>query len=155
MSKERSGNLVLTPDKNSDLTERLMKKLKAKVQRIRVDIKAKNKNKISGYKDEKDEEDMEELSSLKEDMGEFGQLKIFGGISIQPEERKPPVTSNEVTLSKDELEILSKNPGYAVRAMMNKEKFMVELEKGMCKKMYSDIGKEVVDGVTVEEEPID
>ena len=98
---------------------------------------------------------MDELSSLQEEMGEFGQLKIFGGISIQPEERKPPVTSKEVTLSKDELEILSKNPGYAVRAMMNKEKFMVELEKGMCKKMYSDIGKEVVDGVTVEEEPID
>ena len=39
--------------------------------------------------------------------------------------------------------------------MMNKEKFMVELEKGMCKKMYSDIGKEVVNGVTVEEKPLD
>ena len=32
---------------------------------------------------------------------------------------------------------------------------MVELEKGMCKKQYSDIGKEVVDGVTVDEEPLD
>ena len=39
--------------------------------------------------------------------------------------------------------------------MISKERFMVELEKGMCKKMYSDIGKEVVDGVTIEEEPID
>ena len=32
---------------------------------------------------------------------------------------------------------------------------MVEVEKGMCMKMYSDIGKEVVDGVTIEEEPLD
>ena len=88
-------------------------------------------------------------------MGEFGQLKIFQGISIQPEERKPPVLSKEVTLSKYEIEVLSKNPKYAVRAMMNKEKFMVELEKGLCKKVYSDIGKEVVNGKTVEEEPMD
>ena len=77
------------------------------------------------------------------------------GITIQPEERKPPVTSEEVSLSKDGLEILSENPKYAVRAMMSKERFMVELEKGMCKKQYSDIGKEVVDGVTIDEEPLD
>ena len=64
-------------------------------------------------------------------MGEFGQLKIFQGISIQPEERKPPVLSKEVTLSKYEMEVLSKKPKYAVRAMMNKEKFMVGLEKGV------------------------
>ena len=38
---------------------------------------------------------------------------------------------------------------------MSKEKFMVEFEKGMVKKLYSDIGKEVVDGVTVIETPID
>ena len=69
---------------------------------------------------------MDELSSLQEEMGEFGQLKVFKGISIQPEERKPPVSSKEDTLSKCELEILSKNPKYAVRAMMSKERFMVE-----------------------------
>ena len=38
---------------------------------------------------------------------------------------------------------------------MNREKFMAELEKGLCKKVYSDIGKEVVNGKTVEEEPLD
>jgi hypothetical protein len=38
---------------------------------------------------------------------------------------------------------------------MSKEKFLAEFEKGMCKKLYSDIGKEVVDGVTVEEDPVD
>ena len=39
--------------------------------------------------------------------------------------------------------------------MMSKEKYMVEFEKGMVKKLYSDIGKEVVDGVTVDEVPLD
>ena len=38
---------------------------------------------------------------------------------------------------------------------MSKEKFMVEVEKGMCKKLYGDIGKEVVDGKTVYEKPAD
>ena len=140
---------------SENVYQRLMKKLKMKVQRIRLDIKAKNRNKITGYKEEKDKEDLEELSSLQDEMGEFGQLKIFQGISIQPEERKPPVSNKDISLSKYEIEILSKNPGYAVRAMMSKERFMVEVEKGMCKKMYSDIGKEVVDGVTIEEEPLD
>jgi hypothetical protein len=126
----------------------IMKKLKSKVQRIRNDIKVRNKNKIARYREEKDCEDFAELSSLQKQMGEFGELKIFKGISIQPEDRKPPVTSKEVTLSKDELEILSKNPKFAVRSLINKERFMCEIEKGLCKKQYGDIGKELVNGVT-------
>ena len=51
--------------------------------------------------------------------------------------------------------MLSKHPKYAVRAMISKEKWMIEFEKGMCKKLYGDIGKEVVDGKTVEEEIVD
>ena len=132
-----------------------MKELKSDVELVRSGIKVENKKKIAGYKEERDLEDLAELSSLQEEMGEFGQLKIFRGISIQPEERKPPVLSKEVSLSKDELEILSKNPGYAVRSMMSREKFMGEFEKGICKKLYGDIGKEVSNGKTVEDDPED
>ena len=132
---------------------KIMRKLKSEVDLIRSGLKAENKKKVEGYKEERDLEDLAELSSLKEEMGEFGQLKIFRGISIQPEERKPPVLSKEVSLNKYELEVLSKNPKYAVRAMMSKEKFMVEFEKGICKKLYGDIGKEVSNGKTIEEEP--
>jgi hypothetical protein len=32
---------------------------------------------------------------------------------------------------------------------------MAEYEKGLCKKKYSDIGKEEINGKTVEETPID
>ena len=134
---------------------RIMRKLKAKVQRIRLDIKAKNSEKIAKYKKEKDEDDFSELSSLREEMGEFGKLRIFQGITIQPDKRKPPVRGRKVDLSTDELEVLSKNPKFAVRSMMSKERFMSEFEKGLCKKQYSDIGKEVVEGKVVEEEPID
>ena len=134
---------------------RIMTKLKLKVERVRQIIKKKNNNKLKGYLAERDSEELEELSILQEEMGEFGKLRIFNGKTIRQEERKPPVVSKEVTLSKYELEVLSKNPKFAVRAMMSKEKYMVEFEKGMVKKLYSDIGKEVVEGVTVEENPID
>ena len=157
LRKERDTLRVRLEDEleNKNVYNRIMKSLKAKVVRIRLDIKVKNKNKITKYMEEKEDEDLAELSSLREELGEFGNLKIFNGITIQPEERKPPVSSKEVVMSKDELEILSKNPKFAVRALMNKERFMVEYEKGLCKKKYSDIGKEVVEGKVVEEEPID
>ena len=115
----------------------------------------KNRNKVTEYKKEKDKNDISELTILQEEMGEFGKLRIFKGITIQPEARKPPVTSKKVTLSEDELTVLSKNPKFAVRAMMSKERYMAEYEKGLCKKKYSDIGKEEKDGKTVEEEPVD
>ena len=139
---------------SKNVYSRIMIKLGNKVNRVRSMIKEKYDNKIKGYLVEKEKEEMEELSILREEMGEFGNLKIFNGKPIRQEERKPPVAIG-VTLSKWEEEILSKNPGFAVRAMMSKEKFMVEFEKGMVKKLYSDIGKEVVDGKTVDEAPLD
>ena len=134
---------------------RVMKKLKAKVQRIKKNIQVKNKEKVNGYKRDKIKKEIAELASLKDEMGEFGKLRIFEGVTIPPEERKPPVTSEEVSLSEDELLVLSKNPKFAVRSMMSKERFMAEYEKGLCKKKYSDIGKEEINGKTVEETPID
>ena len=81
---------------------KILKKLKSDVEVVRSDIKAENKKKIAGYKEERDLEDLAELTSLQEEMGEFGQLKIFRGISIQPEERKSPVLGNGVSLKKYE-----------------------------------------------------
>ena len=134
---------------------RIMMKLKMKTNRVRRMIGVKYENKIKGYLDEKKQEELDELSTLREEMGEFGKLRIFNGKTIHQEERKPPVICNEVKLSKDELEVLSMNPGFAVRAMMSKGRYLMEFEKGMIKKLYSDIGKDVVDGVTVEEIPTD
>jgi hypothetical protein len=108
-------------DKNK--YSRVMKKLKAKVMRIKTIIKKKNRKKISKYKKEKEEKEISELSNLQETMGEYGALKVFQGISIQQEEKKPPVIGSEdVILSNDELAILSKSPKFALRSMMNKEK---------------------------------
>ena len=53
---------------------RIWKRLRAKIQRIRNEIKKKNKDKIKGYLEERNQEDLEELSILQEEMGEFAQL---------------------------------------------------------------------------------
>ena len=140
---------------NKGRYNRVIKKLKAKTQRIKKDIQEKNRKKVAKYMKEKAKKDIAELASLQQEMGEFGKLRVFEGVTILPEERKPPVKSKAVILSQDELIVLSKNPKFAVRSMMNKEMLMAEYEKGLCKKKYSDIGKEEVDGKTVEEAPLD
>ena len=80
---------------NKNQYGRIIKKLKAKVQRIKTTIQLKNRNKVTEYKKEKDKNDISELTILQEEMGEFGKLIIFKGITIQPEARKPPVTSKK------------------------------------------------------------
>ena len=134
---------------------RVMRNMRSHVEVMRTQWKNKYLKKTKEYLVQRELDEANELSTLQEELGEFGKLRIFSGASIPPEDRKPPVTTKEVSLSKYEVEVLSKNPGFAVRAMMSKEKFMVEVEKGMCKKLYGDIGKEIVDGKVVEEVPID
>jgi hypothetical protein len=63
------------------------------------------------------------------------------------------VKSKEVFVSQDELLALSKNPIFAVRSIMNRE-VRGGVRKGLCKKKYSDIGKEEVDWKIVEEAPL-
>ena len=66
-------------------SETRRRKLKAKIQRIRQEVKNKNNEKIKGYVDERNQEEHEELSILQEEMGEFGKLRIFSGEPILPE----------------------------------------------------------------------
>ena len=74
-------------------------------------------------------------------MGEFGNLKIFNNIPISPEVKKPPVIgSKNLTLTTDEVDLLSRGPKFALRYILNKELFMADLEKGNIKKKYGDIG---------------
>jgi hypothetical protein len=135
--------------------KKVMKKLKAKVLRIKTLIQKKNKEKISRYKEDRDEKQLDELSSLREEMGEFGSLRVFNNIPIQPEGRKPPVVgSDEISLSEDEISLLSRGPKFTLRNVINKEIYMAELEKGYVKKKFGDIDKEEIDGKTITEEPL-
>ena len=142
---------------------RMMSRLKSHVEVEGTQWKKKYLNKTKEYLVQLELDEAKELSILQEELGEFGKLRIFSGIPIPPEDRKPPVTTKEVSLSKYEIEVLSKyeievlskNPKFVVRAMMSKEKFVVEIEKGLCKKLFCDIGKDVVNGKTVEEVPVD
>ena len=111
LRKERDQLRSKLEDKVSQsVMARMIREMKSKVDRIRKVIRDKNQNKVKEYLLERDREVIQEMSTLREEMGEFGNLKIFNGISIPTEERKPPVTSKEVTLSKYEVEVLSMNP---------------------------------------------
>ena len=72
---------------NKGRYNRVIKKLKAKTQRIKKDIQEKNRMKVAKYMKEKAKKDIAELASLQQEMGEFGKLRVFEGITILPEER--------------------------------------------------------------------
>ena len=70
-------------------------------------------------------------------------MRLFCGIQLEPELPKPPViASKDITLSEDELAILSKGPKLTIRLTLNKQIYMVETEKALIKEKYSRIGKE-------------
>ena len=56
---------------------RMMRKLKSKVDRIRLQIKKKYLNKTKEYMLEREVEESKELSILQEEMREFGKLRFF------------------------------------------------------------------------------
>ena len=62
---------------SKNVYSRIMQKLKNKVNRIKGTIVEKYENKIKGYLEEKRKEELDELSTLREEMGEFGGLRIF------------------------------------------------------------------------------
>ena len=107
LRKERNNLRKRLEDKlPKNVSTRVMRKLKLKVQRIKADNKLRNSKKISRYLKEKEDEELDELANLREELGEFGDLKVLRGINIQHKKRKPPVQSKEFTLSKFEEEIL-------------------------------------------------
>ena len=117
-------------------------RMKKKVTRLKNKIQKKNKEKLTKYKKEKEEEELAELSILPEDLQEFSNLRIFKNIPVPPDAPKPPViTSDTIKLTDDELAVLTKGPKFTLRNVMDKEAYMAEVEKGLAKKMYADIGK--------------
>ena len=68
---------------------RIWKRLRAKIQRIRLGVKEVHKAKVKEYLEERDSDDLEELSILREEMGEFAKLRIFNGESTSQKEENP------------------------------------------------------------------
>ena len=111
----------------------------------------KIKDKTNRYKERMESRKKEEeVSSLPEACQELKNLRVFSGQEIKSETLKEPfISSPEIKLSDAELLILTKSPGFALRNILDKEKFMAEVEKGLIKEQYGRIGKEEENGVIV------
>ena len=130
-----------------------MKKLNTKVERIKLQVKKKNKDKVEKYKLEKEKEDIAELAIIPKECKDYEKLKVFTGETIHQEDPKPPViTCSDIILTEDELAILKRGPKFTLRNTLSKEDYMAEVEKGLIKKKYDMIGKEEIEGKVVEDD---
>ena len=141
--------------RNSHTCKRIVTKLKDKVKAKRKEVKSKNKEKINRYKDRKKAEDIQkERASIPEACKQFEILRVFNGKTITSEPLKEPfISTPEIKLSEAELKVLTKNPKFALRNVLDKESFMEEVEKGLVKECYSRIGMVEDKGEVVEEIP--
>ena len=121
----------------------------------RKEVKSKNKEKINRYKDREKAEDIQkERASIPEACKQFEKFRVFNGKTITSEPSKEPfISTPEIKLSEAELKVLTKNPKFSLRNVLDKESFMAEVEKGLVKECYSRIGKEEDKGEQVEEIP--
>ena len=129
------GQLESILGKNSNKYKRIIERVKQLVDGKKNNTKIKYKNKIEEYK--KDHEKLKEekrVASLPDECKPYGDLRALRGVPTDPEPPKPPViTSPEINLSKAETKILSKNPKFTLRNIMNKDVFMAEHEKALIK----------------------
>ena len=69
---------------------------------------------------------------------EFQGLKAFNKPESTPESHDPPmIYDKSIVLSKEELDVLSLGPKFAVRQSLMLENFKCELEKSICKQKYN------------------
>ena len=129
--------------RESNKYRRVIRRIKQKVAKVKEKIQLKNKKKTDRYLAKHEEEKRkEEISNLPAECLKYLNLRPFNNINIQPEPPKPPVVCDpNIKLSRGEIKLLSKNPKYALRAMLNKEKCMNEVEKYLIKEKYGRIGK--------------
>ena len=111
--------------------------VKERIKKLREDIKKKNKKKVSWLKN-KPGERMERMK-LPEGWSRYKDLRIFtSDEEIPSDEIKPPITvGGMVKLSEDEANLLRRSPKFCVRSILNKEDFMMELEKALIKEKYN------------------
>ena len=139
--------------KNSNKYKRIIERVKQLVEKKRTKIRKKYKNKVETYKEKHEKAKAEKIiSSLPEEVKPYKDLRAIRGLPIDPDPPKPPViTSPEIVLSKEEIKILSKSPKFTLRNILDKEQFMIEVEKTLIKEQYRRIGKDETNGVVVEE----
>ena len=117
-----------------------------KIAKLRVEYKKKTRYKIPP-----------ELERYKD-------VSVFNSDSeIQPEKLRGPVVVGEkgkLVLNGDEKDVLTRGPKFTLRRCLNKERFMIEMEKSLLKEKWDrsqreDKGEELVDMEREEKDRID
>ena len=136
-------NLLMATGNRKFKQKKLIKQTRLKIESLRTFLKAKNIDKISRYESLQIKMvDAQEASSFKipESLEKFSNLKIFSSENLLKDgaEIDPPlICDDKITLSQDEINLLSKGPKFSVRRDLVENDFKLEVEKSICKRKFS------------------
>jgi hypothetical protein len=124
--KEKRKELGKLVNPESTKYKNIMKKLESKKNRIKEQVKTKNSEKIKTYrKEQKDHHLRNKVSSHQEYPDQYAELRIFKNENIPPEPLKPPViASKDITLTEEEIMVLSKGPKFTLRNIMDRATYL-------------------------------
>ena len=123
--------------------KRMVKQIRLNVESFKQTLKAKDMNKITRYEllqNRMKEAQENSTFVLPKSLEKFRDLMVFssGKIVLDGAEIDPPMVCDEnISLSQNELLLLSKGPKFSVRKDLKENEFKLEVEKAICKRKYS------------------
>ena len=123
--------------------KRLVRQARQKIESLKHILRAKNEAKVVRYESlQKRRVEAQETSSfvIPDSLEKFKDLKIFSSdnLMVDGAEIDPPmVCDDDISLSHEELLLLSKGPKFSVRKDLKENEFKLEVEKSICKRKYS------------------
>ena len=154
MSRAKLEGLI---DRKSTRYKSFVNRTRDKINNTRREVQNKNMNKVAHLKAKVK---MERWKwRLPENLMRYEETRIFSEDStISPEELKGPVTieggKQVVTLGQNEIKILTRGPKFTIRRCLNRERYMVEMEKAILKEKWDRMskGKEMEEEMSLIEE---
>ena len=133
LGRKRSKLEKMLGKKGKNTYKRTVNKIKELVDRERRQIKLDNKNKVREIRIERKKESRYKVPEL---LKRYEHAKVFSEEQpFRPGEVRGPVIVGENInlLSRDEVAILTRGPKFTVRRILDKERFLTELEKAFIK----------------------
>ena len=132
--------------------KRIINNTKTRINKQRQKIQQKHKKKISSYKSKtkakakkmNDKQKDPKKYNIPRELDRYTDIKVFSSNEeITPEDMKPPVIIGEdVVLTEEEEEVLKLGPKFTLRRVLDRETFLVEVEKALAKERYGKINEE-------------
>ena len=114
-------------------------KIKDNMCKLRRTLQRENEDKVKHIRGKVKKK---EEYQLPEELSRYSDAKIYkSDEEMEPETLRGPVTivggKQKVSLNEDEITILTRGPKYAIRRILNKERFLIEMEKALVKEKWS------------------